>query len=547
MLEGARGVVVAVSGGPDSVALLDILMRLAEEYRKQSGERPSSPNSSGAVVSAYASNSSCLIPPLHLHVAHLNHSLRGRESDEDEEFVRAMAERAGLSITVGVADVRGAALSEGRGIEELAREMRYDFLLATARKTGCDRIATGHTMSDQAETFLMRLARGAGLRGLAAMRPVTAAHSFGNEGRHGDAETRRRGDAAKEYRPPTTDHRPLTTDLLIRPLLCISRDEVEQYCRDRRLDFRIDATNLDTGYARNQVRHNVLPALRAVNPRAVESIARVAEIIACDSEALDRIASLLLDQARLASPLSDEYAYTVETFFAQPDGLRRRMIIEAIRQERARTERTGSGRRSEIVSKHINAVERLLKEGASGNRITLPDGLEVWREFDRLVFKTSERRKRSIEKKLYEFEIEGERSSVEAGGLTVTLLRGQPIGLMETSLGEAKQEKQRSGRDWMIAVLDDSALPEKLIVRPRRPGERVHVLGQRSAKKLKRLMIDHKIPSSRRTSWPLLATPDGRYVWSPGLPPAAEFAAHSDSITIAILRASKARPSQAAL
>src|SRR5205085_3142158 len=114
--------------------------------------------------------------------------------------------------------------------EETAREIRYEFLLRVARATAADRIATGHTMSDQAETFLMRLARGAGSRGLAAMRPVSAVL------RH-DAATRRRSDAS-----------------LIRPLLALTRDEVEAYCGERGLDYRIDATNEAGEFTRNRVR-----------------------------------------------------------------------------------------------------------------------------------------------------------------------------------------------------------------------------------------------------------------------------------------------------
>ena len=155
MLKDARGVVVAVSGGPDSVALLDMLARLRE-------------------------TASALLN-LKLHIAHLDHKLRGRESAEDAEFVRQLAARLGFSISIEASDVRAEAERSRKGIEEVAREIRYDFLLRVARETDCDRIATGHTMSDQAETFLMRLARGAGLRGLAAMRPVGPAHEFGTD------------------------------------------------------------------------------------------------------------------------------------------------------------------------------------------------------------------------------------------------------------------------------------------------------------------------------------------------------------------------------
>jgi tRNA(Ile)-lysidine synthase len=122
--------------------------------------------------------------------------------------------------------------------------------------------------------------------------------------------------------------------------------------------------------------------------------------------------------------------------------------------------------------------------------------------------------------------------------LRITLTRGRPGETLAASLAEARRERERAGRDWMVAVLDAAALPHRLIVRPRIAGERAAVLGGRRTKKLKNLMIDHKIPSSLRAVWPVVATPDGRYVWSPGLPPDVEFAAHDETSGLAILRAS---------
>jgi len=111
---------------------------------------------------------------------------------------------------------------------------------------------------------------------------------------------------------------------------------------------------------------------------------------------------------------------------------------------------------------------------------------------------------------------------------------------MEGALDQAKRLKKLVGNDWMMAALDRSLLPGRLIVRPRRKGERAHVAGQRGTKKLKKLMIDHRIPPSARDLWPVITTPDARYVWSPGLPPAVEFSASDETPGLAILRASGA-------
>jgi tRNA(Ile)-lysidine synthase len=545
MLEGAGGIVVAVSGGPDSVALLDIIVRLAARIegagsavREEQGAplvgRTRLPYTHGAEPQALTLNR-------HLHVAHLNHKLRADEADDDAKFVRRLAERLALPVTVAEVDVRAAAEGSGRGIEEVARETRYSFLRRVAVEHGCDCIATGHTMSDQAETFLMRLARGAGLRGLAAMRPVSEVPVFRQE----EAEFRKQ--KADDESPPSAS-RLSPSVLLIRPLLSLTREEVEEYCRELQLEFCTDATNLSPDYTRNRVRREVLPVLREINPRVVESIARTAEIIAGDQDALDFIANALLDKARQTSPgaednheedsLNRAAAYRVEALVDQPAGLRGRMLIEAINRQRLalRSERRDS-LASEIDSSHIAAVEGLLGPEMSGKRITLPDGLEVWREFDHLVFRSST----VVDRKPapYEVEISVDHPLIEAGGLQITL-EWQSSAAMEGALDQAKRLKRLVGNDWMMAALDRSLLPDRLIVRPRRKGERAHVAGQRGTKKLKKLMIDHRIPSSARALWPVVTTPDARYVWSPGLPPSVEFAASDETLGLAILRASGA-------
>jgi tRNA(Ile)-lysidine synthase len=449
--------------------------------------------------------------------------LRGVESTEDAEFVRALAGRLSLPVTIESQDVRAAAKASRRGIEEVARAVRYRFLLAVARETGCDRIAVGHTMTDQTETFLMRLIRGAGLRGLAAMRPLIPMHDFGGEQRSGGGEGQ--GSAT----PP---HLCASAPLLIRPLLCVTREEVEAYCREHRLEFRTDISNESLDYTRNRVRHEVLPALKKINPRVVEAIARATEGIAGDQEVLDRLTSSLLKQARTSSRDTGK-SFSVAALLEQPSAMRRRMIIEAIRSSRTLQSGHDSG---EITSTHVAAVESLLEPRSSGKRITLPGRLEAWREFDALQFKGHRRVRHDA---TCEFSISLKSPSVEVGGFSLTLERRLDGDLLNTIIEETKREKQKSGRDWMIVALDDLALPEKLRIRPRRQGESARVKGQRRIKKMKSLMIDHKIPAGRRDDWPLVTTPEGRYVWSPGLPPGLEFAASDQTKRLAVLRASE--------
>lgn len=509
MLWGATGVVIAVSGGPDSVALLDMLARLVSEDGARAAEE---------------TTSRC-----RLHIAHLDHMLRGHQSEDDARFVRALAGKMGLEITIGAVDIRAAAEAAGRGIEETAREKRYDFLLSVAKETGCDRIAVGHTMSDQAETFVMRVIRGTGSRGLAAMRPIRLLD--GVTGRPSEGAT-----SAARPLAPSPSLPVAQSPLLIRPLLCITREEVEGYCRERSLEFRTDSTNQDSHYTRNRIRREIIPAMMAINPRVVSSIARAAQNLASDQDALDSLLSVLMDNARIEH-LRDRQqgeqsiAYSVTALLNQPPGMRRRMIIEAIRL--ARVARDAGFPAGEISATHIRAVEALLTHAASGKRIVLPGGLAAWREFDALVFKQSE-----AESAGYQIAISATDTNVQVAGFDFALQLGLPGTLFQSVVETTQRVKEQTGFDWTAVALMNRTLPDCLIIRPRQSGERAHVLGQRRTIKLKNLMIDHRIPSSRRVDWPLVTTPDGRYIWSPGLPPAVEFAARDESQLLAILRAS---------
>ena len=223
-------VVVAVSGGPDSLCLLDALHRLAP------------------------------IHGLTLTVAHLNHGLRAAASDE-AAFVQAEAAARALPCLVESVDTRAFASAEGVGLEAAARRLRYDFLARAAQAAGAARIAVAHTADDQAETVLMHLLRGSGLAGLRGMLPCVEI----------GAELAASGEPAPGAPSPI---------VIIRPLLGTTRAEVEAYCAERALNPRQDLTNQDTRYLRNWVRHAALPLLETRNPNLRATVARTAEVLA---------------------------------------------------------------------------------------------------------------------------------------------------------------------------------------------------------------------------------------------------------------------------
>jgi tRNA(Ile)-lysidine synthetase-like protein len=272
-----------------------------------------------------------------------------------------------------------------------------------------------------------------------------------------------------------------------------------------------------------------------------EAIARAAENLAADEDALNALAKTFLDAARV-EPLceagdeafSSVAAYRVAALREPPAGLQRRMLIEAIQRARALAD---TGKNQEISAKHVAAVQSLLDEQTSGKRIQLPGGLEVWREFEAIIFTRLDEEVSALAARGYAFEFSAAHSPVEAGGLLLTIERGLPASRLPSLINQAQGMKEKRGRDWLMVVLDDEALPAALIVRPRQRGARVRVSGHHKTIKLKKLMIDHTIPASRRAAWPVVMTTDDRYVWSPGLPPAVDFAARDEIRTLAIVRA----------
>lgn len=227
LLAGKR-VLCAVSGGADSVYLLH---NCAEAMRKN-----------GLIVCA----------------AHFNHCLRGAESDRDERFVQELCAQWDVPCVVGRGDVGGYARQHRLGTEEAARKLRYDFLENTADRLGMDVIATAHNADDNAETLLLALVRGTGLRGLGGIPPV--------RGR------------------------------IVRPMLGVSRAQVEEYLAGHGLPHVEDSTNASLDYTRNKLRALVMPVLKEINPGFVRAAGRTSELLRADEEFLDGMAQIFLDK-----------------------------------------------------------------------------------------------------------------------------------------------------------------------------------------------------------------------------------------------------------
>ncbi len=322
-------VVLAVSGGADSVAML-----LAFHELRAAG-----------------------LLELEATVAHLDHGLRGECGEDDARWVAERARELGFECVTRRADAGGRAREGRDNLEQAARRVRYEFLCEVAREAQAQTVLVAHTLDDQAETVLLRLLRGSGAAGLGGMRPERTLDESG-------------------------------AVLLRRPLLAWARRaETEKLCRERGVEFRSDETNEDERFARVRVRRVLLPLLESFNPRAAEGLARTAELLHEDASALDALASdLLRESGADATAKSDEaggdaeeaWPLSVGLLLSAPAALRRRVLRQWIER--------GRGDLRRVESTHLLAVEKLL-EGTRGGRVAeLPGGSFVERRRGWLLF-----------------------------------------------------------------------------------------------------------------------------------------------------------------
>ena len=423
MISPGEVVVAAVSGGPDSVALLYALYWLRGKL------------------------------DISIHVAHLDHMFRGEESAGDAEFVGKICAELGLPATIESRDVPAFIRETGLSEEEGARIVRYRFLEEVAERVGSGKVATGHTATDQAETVLMRLLRGSGLRGLSGIPPV------------------RRGKVT-----------------FIRPLIRISRREIEELLKAEGIPFRIDSSNLKPVYTRNRIRLELMPLLREFNPRIEEILARAGEISAEEDELMERLAIEKLGELALERKegfvrlRGDELA-------GLPVALRRRVVRAAVREVK--------GDLLNIDFDHIESILDLISSPNPNLKLDLP-GLRAERRYSELII-TSEP-EGGISEYEYRLPIPGEVEIPEAGLKLIA---------------EVHEERPPMPKNPDAALLDYDKLSPPLVVRNRRPGDRFRPLGMKGSKKVKDFFIDIKLPLPERDRVPILVS-GGQIAWIVG-------------------------------
>ncbi|MCR5438994.1 MAG: tRNA lysidine(34) synthetase TilS [Selenomonas sp.] len=411
LLPQGAGILVACSGGADSLALLMLLWQLRERYQ------------------------------LRVVAAHYEHGIRGEESQEDAAFVQSFCQKLGIPFRLGSGDVPAYAEAYGLSLETAARKLRYAFLENIRQELSLDFLAVAHHADDQAETVLMRVFRGTGPAGLSAMRPKSGVDGH-----------------------------------ILRPLLGVTKQEIRQWCAKMHLTPREDSTNKQLDCTRNLLRLRTIPALqREYNPELSKALCQLAEVAAAES---DYIRAQVDDLWK--SPLVEEQdgvTLVVEHLAQLPLALQRGVVRKFWHCL------TGSG--SDLGFVQAEDVRRLCLENRTGSRLELPGGWLVRVAYGRLCGQP-------------------QASNAPAEKLPAVLLQIP---------GSTVWGRYTCEASWLATLpvstgpfeyyFSPERLTEPLVIRQREAGDVIQLAGGR--KKLKRLLIDDKIPQEERDRLPLIA------------------------------------------
>ncbi|MFF2094396.1 tRNA lysidine(34) synthetase TilS [Paenibacillus sp. NPDC058174] len=423
--------IAAVSGGPDSMALLHLLSRLAAEH------------------------------DLTITVAHVNHGFRKAESAAEAEMVEQYAAKLGLAFEMTELDMPAYIEETGMNPSAASRERRYAYLVETAERRGAAAIVLAHHGDDQAETIMMRLLRGTGLTGLSGM-----------------AVKRREKNVQ-----------------LIRPLLRMNKSDLMQYCSEHEVPYCVDSSNNERYYFRNVIRLDVLPYLTQFNPQLSHSLRRLADVAGAEDEWMEQQAEERFAELVASSP--GECKVRGSDLTSLPVALQRRLIKLILNYL--------SNDTVSAAFEHIEAMRLAARTDAPSTwRFDAGAGIRCMREYEVMRWiRSASFASGGTEDSDYAYELDRSAESwqVSEGGLTLVARHG----------GHVKAK----GRNE--ACFDAEKVVFPLVVRNRRPGDRISVLGLNGSKKVQDMFVDEKIAPSARERYPLLFDAEGRLLWIPGI------------------------------
>ena len=427
MISPGDHVLAAVSGGADSVAMLHMLCQLKERLK------------------------------IKLSIAHMDHGIRGEEARRESAFVQELARRLGIACVAEARDVPAHKAASGLSLQEAARDVRYGFFSDAMAATGAAKLALAHQADDQAETVLMRLVRGASLKGLAGI-------------------------------PACRD------GYIIRPLIDIERREIEAWLHERGISFVPDTSAGEQHYLRNKIRHQLLPLLREhYNPGIVATLGRTAALLRQDEQALEaQVEDMAASQVEIKQ---DEHAISITALQDTGPDLSGRLVRRII---------TGlKGNTRELTEKHIEAIIRLIEKPGPSRMVQLPGPWCVRRQYGKLIFAPGCDAPPSF---YYQLDEAPQSLSIVELGMS---LRFETVPIANSSV-------VFNNADKLVAYIALDRALGPVTVRSWQPGDAFYPLGGPGRRKLKDLFSDLKIPPPERRRVPVLLF-GGRIAWVCGL------------------------------
>jgi len=446
MLYPEDSVLACVSGGSDSVALLHILSILSPRFNIKIG------------------------------IAHLDHSLRGKASEQDAKFVESLASKLELPFHIKKMHLQKYAKKEKLSVEDAGRKARYDFFLNISEKMGYSRIATAHHAGDNAELILMNMLRGTGKSGLSGIPPL-----------------RRKGGIS-----------------IIRPLIHLSKNEIHAFLSENGLHYAQDSTNLDTKYLRNRIRHNLIPEMKSsYNPKIIKALNRMGTIIQDEESWIEEIVNREMN-GLVFRENDSSIRCSASHFIEKPLPLRRRIVRSLIRQVK--------GDLKQMTYDHIDSILHLIERSRSEGQVHLPDELLIEVSAGQVLISKKKRVARPPKTKSNSQPAVVFSYNVSKPGSSSTTVLVHEIGkqirfsdIEITDPVEFNKNKIESNVAW----IDMDKIEFPLTIRNILPGDRFSPLGMEGTQKVKKFFINKKIRRSGRAACPILLSNDG-IIWVGG-------------------------------
>ena len=415
MIDAGDGIVVALSGGADSVALFLCLNKLREKYG------------------------------LHLVAAHVNHMIRGEEADQDEEYVRRLGQEYNVPVEVLKKNVPQFAKEMSMTEEEAGRYIRYEFFREIEKKYGYKKVAVAHHMDDLCETVIFNMIRGSGIKGLVGILPVR--------------------------------------DDVIRPLLCVDKEEIKEFLKEENVTYCIDKTNFDTDYSRNRIRNVIIPELLKINSKAVYHIGRISNSLREINEGFEKEA--------------DNYKFFSKDNKRSIECADIKELDKNIRYEiYLRMIESLVSKRKDITGLHLESIDRLVLKEETGKSINIPYDILVRNSYGKLIM-------------LIENKCDKDEAALLQRHFKVEIIDADEKLIDAIIKKEIPDER-------LVKMIDFGKIKGGIEFRYPEEGDTIVIDSKGSTKKISRIFIDEKIDREKRKVWPLVVD-SNNVIWVSGL------------------------------